>query len=72
MLHTETNTPAMERRVLKAGRALLGRRRLSADFEHGQWWLTDLRSGAQWSVCDAEGANTAHGFCVEQVTEGDE
>jgi len=71
-LKTETNTPAMERRVLRAARAagLGGRGRLSADFEHGQWWITNLRTGAQWSAVDAE--PTPYGFDFEQVTRGDE
>jgi hypothetical protein len=70
MLKTETNTPAMEKRILQAASALRHRkRRLVADFEHGQWWITDLNSGAQWSVCDD---NSPKGFCFERVTEGDE
>ena len=72
MLNTETNTRAMEQRVLDAATELLGRARMSADFEHGQWWITDLDTGAQWSVCDAESPDTAEGFCFEQVTQGDE
>lgn len=71
-LQTETNTPAMERRVLRAARVLLGHRRWAADFEHGQWWLTNLDTGAQWSVVDAEGAHTHDGFAFEQVTRGEE
>lgn len=71
MLNTETNTPTMERRILRAARAHLGHRRLEADFEHGQWWITDCRTGAQWSVCDATGPGSTEGFDFEQVTEGD-
>lgn len=48
------------------------RRRVSADFEHGQWWITDLDTGAQWSVVDAEGKRAVDGFDFEQVTEGEE
>ncbi len=75
MLNTETNTRAMERRVLRAAGKLLFRRRrtrYTADFEHGQWWVTELGTGAQWSVCDAEGAGSALGFCFEQVSQGDD
>lgn len=74
MLNTETNTRTMERRIMRAARARFGRRRLQADYEHGQWWITDLRSGAQWSVCDSSGPEptTVNGFSFEQVTRGDE
>jgi hypothetical protein len=71
-LKTETNTPAMERRVLKAAREVLGRRGLTADFEHGQWWVTHRLSGAQWSVVDAEGGRAVLGLDFERVTEGEE
>lgn len=69
MLQTEQNTQAMERRVLAAARARLRTNHLQANFEHGQWWITDLRNGAQYSVVDA---NTITGFDLEQVSEGDE
>ena len=73
MLQTETQTVAMERRVYHAARTMLGTRRsLRADFEHGQWWITDRTTGAQWSVIDAEGAQSVDGFDFERVTEGDE
>ena len=69
-LRTETPTRTVERAVLRAAHAqLIGRRRLAADFEHGQWWITDLDSGAAWSVCDD---NSEWGFCFEQVSQGDE
>ena len=71
MLKTETFTRTMERRVLGAARELLGQARYRADFEHGQWWVTNRTTGAQWSVVDAEGPGTANGFDFEQVTEGD-
>lgn len=66
MLNTEQNTAAMEKRVLAAARKELRRRNLQAFFEHGQWWVTDPKSGAQWSACDTDTS-----FCFEQVTEGD-
>jgi hypothetical protein len=80
MLKTETNTPTMGARIesafrkstlrlrsyLSGERAVPHRRRINADFEHGQWWITDLDTGAQWSVHDTNGK----GFCFEQVSQG--
>lgn len=43
---------------------------LQADYEHGQWWITHLITGAQWSACDAVAADAVDGFIFEQVTEG--
>jgi hypothetical protein len=88
MLKTERNTPSMGARVERAFRnsgiyrslprsskgCIRKMRRINADFEHGQWWITDLRTGAQWSVDDAEGSEARgvyDGFCFERVTEGD-
>lgn len=72
-LMTETNTPAMERRVLRAAEYRLGgsRRDYQADFEHGQWWVTRLRTGAQWSVVDCEQDGIAY-LDFEQVSHGEE
>lgn len=69
MLRTEQNTRRTERAVLRAARTQLGRRRLQADFEHGQWWITDLTSGAQWGAQDEDSPS---GFCFELVSRGDE
>ena len=69
-LNTETNTPTMASRIESAASELLGITRFSSDFEHGQWWITDLDTGAQWSVCDAAGGGSVDGFCFEQVSEG--
>lgn len=79
-LKTEINTRTMGKRVIRAARIALCHRRklhgaIQADFEHGQWWITFLGTGAQWSVCDADGTadnGVVDGFCFEQVTEGDE
>lgn len=68
MLKTETNTKTIQAEVLRAARRILNRRSLQADFEHGQWWITAIDSGAQWSVCDA----VPGPFCFEQVSRGDE
>ena len=70
MLKTETNTRRMGMRVLLAAKEVLGKRRtFSVDFEHGQWWVTDRSTRAQWSAVDAEGGRSAYGFDFEQVTE---
>jgi hypothetical protein len=73
MLKTETNNVYIKLRVAKAAVATLDldKRKMQLDFEHGQWWVTDKRTGAQWSVCDAEGPGSVDGFSFEQVTQGD-
>jgi hypothetical protein len=71
-LKTETDTPAMEQRVTDAATAALGLARFSVDFEHGQWWVTDLDTGAQWGVHDATGGDSVDGFSFEQVADGEE
>lgn len=38
-------------------------------FEHGQWWVEDLDTGAQWSVVDARSGGRDY-FDFEQVSEG--
>ena len=71
MLKCETNTPKMRDKVRIAAKKALRRQTISADFEHGQWWITDITRGAQWSVCDAEGSKengVFNGFCFEQVS----
>ena len=37
------------------------------DFEHGQWFVTNVETGAQWSVIDTSG-----GLDFEQVSDGDD
>jgi hypothetical protein len=71
-LKTETNTPEMWKRVLAAARKKLQKNNLSAGFEHGQWWIIHVMTGAQWSVVDAEGPGSVDGFDFEQVTHGQE
>ena len=44
---------------------------IAADFEHGQWFITCLSCGAQWSVNDAEGRDGEY-YQFDQVTVGDE
>jgi len=76
MLKTERNNKTMGLRVLRAFRKHFAVRArshsYSADFEHGQWWITYLLTGAQWPVCDADGVGSTDGFCFERVTQGDE
>lgn len=42
--------------------------KIRSDYEHGQWWITDNDTGAQWSVvdCQTETGEDYYGF--EQVT----
>lgn len=70
MLNTERNTSAMERRVLAAARARFRERKITAVFEHGQWWITRA-DGSQYSVVDTSG-HFPCGFDFEQVTAPDE
>ena len=74
MLKTEQDTTTMERRVRRAARlaGLVTTRTASVIFEHGQWWIENVRTGAQWAVNDAEGSGSFDGFDFEQVTQGDE
>lgn len=76
MLKTETNTVAMERRVMAFAIKRLHfsghHRSLSVDFEHGQWWVSCVNCGAQWSVVDVEERGNPDGFGLEQVTDGEE
>ena len=68
MLNCETNTPEMEQRIRTQFTEFNSAANPQIDFEHGQWWVTDLKTGAQWSVNDAAGDD----FDFEQVSEGDE
>ena len=72
-LKTERNTQAIDRRIRACARDMqIGSGHYETDFEHGQWWITDLRTGAQWSVVDAEGGRSVDGFDFEQVTYGED
>lgn len=68
-LQCETNTHAVEQRIRRhfARWSGIHPRNFQTDYEHGQWWVTALRTGAQWSVCDA----TPGTFSYEQVSPGD-
>lgn len=41
-------------------------------FEHGQLWIHNKKTGASWSVVDAEGGNSVDGFDFEQVAQGED
>jgi hypothetical protein len=72
-LKTEMHTPEMEERILCAADShdltACHSTAKTADFEHGQWWVTCLPCGAQWSVVDEEPGVDGLGF--ERVTNGD-
>ena len=74
MLLTEQNTPKVERLVYRAltnafrNSWKYKRSEWNAFFEHGQWWVENRRTGAQYSVCDS----SPDTFCFEQVTIGQE
>jgi len=75
-LKCEQYTITMERRVRSAARqaGLVNTRNASVFFEHGQWWVENAHTGAQWSVNDSEGMEGIHtfnGFCFEEVTRGE-
>lgn len=73
MLNTETNTPAMLKRIKHAWvQQKIARGGVSLDFEHGQWWVTHLVTGAQWSVHDCADLQGEDTFDFEQVTCGDD
>lgn len=74
MLKCETNTPQMEKRIGDAFDARFPQYKgdCNVDFEHGQWWVNHIFTGAAWAVVDAEGGDSVDGFSFEQVSEGDE
>ena len=73
-LMTETYTRAMEARVRRAARhkGIINTRNGSVFFEHGQWWVENVRTGAQWSVVDCQTAGGVDYLDFEQVSEGDQ
>lgn len=50
----------------------LERKRYDYVFEHGQLWIVNATTGAQWSAVDAEGGSSVNGFDFEQVAFGDD
>lgn len=72
-LRSTQNTPEVERDIVFAIRELLTTwDRLCPVFEHGQWWVVNHATGAQWSVVDAEGTGSYFGLSFELVTEPEE
>jgi non-ribosomal peptide synthetase component F len=73
-LKCETDTTEMEVEILAhadASDELSHHGMTSADFEHGQWFLTCTRCGAQWSVNDFVSIKGDEGFSFEEVSRGD-
>jgi hypothetical protein len=66
-LKTETNTPAMDRRIAAAfsESGIEAGDFYETVFEHDQWWVI-CENGAQYSVVDTTGG--IDGFDFEQVT----
>lgn len=74
-LKTEINTPEMRTRVHKAflaGYFLADGECIEPIFEHGQWYIVNVASGAVWSACDGEGGPAIDGFVFEEIDKGDE
>ena len=69
-LNCEINTPEMDSEIQVAAESALCCQTITTFFEHGQWWVENLDTGAQWSVNDGNLPPTSGGFCFEQVTEG--
>ena len=67
----ETNTPEVQDSIDAVFRSDMGIRDIQVDFEHGQWFVTQLSTGAQWSVNDAV-VNGEETFDFEQISEGEE
>ena len=74
MLRSETNTQKVRSQIYDAACEILKDNNLQTAFEHGQWWVTVLTTGAQYSVNDADGNSDdiVNGFCLEEVTRGEE
>jgi hypothetical protein len=65
---SSTDNAKTEREIKSAFRDQFGMgNRIQTNFEHGQWWITDLDTGAQWSVVDS-----SDGFDFEEVTPAEE
>ena len=76
MLKTETNTPAMERRIRSAFDScdLNTSCKFETHFEHGQWWITTTEpldsdiTEKTFSVVDAEPRVKHSGLDFEEVS----
>ena len=68
VLPSTVDNAKTEREIKSAFRDQFGMgNRIQTNFEHGQWWVTDLDTGAQWSVVDS-----SDGFDFEEVTPAEE
>jgi hypothetical protein len=72
MLMTETNTPEMSERIIRAAKFVLGNGCYKTDFEHGQWWVTRPGTYQQWSVVDCQTPGGVDYLDFELVSQGDE
>lgn len=45
--------------------------RLTAFYEHGQWWVTILAAGCTWSVHEHVDIHDEEGLCFELVSSGE-
>lgn len=72
LLMTETNTRAMSEKIKRIAKAQLGSHCYQTDFEHGQWWVTRVSTGEQWSVVDCQTRGGVDYLDFEQVTESEE
>lgn len=73
MLITSQNTTRARLRVQAAVHTARGMGRpLQFDYEHGQWWVTNVRTGAQWSAVDATPGVKGTGIDFEQITDEDD
>ncbi len=73
MLRCEIQTAEVEAEIFSAldkCYITVNHNRLSCDFEHGQWFVTCLHCGSQWSVNDCDPG--IDGFDFEQISDGDE
>ena len=69
-LKSETNSPAMEVRILRAFQVsdhYEPEDYPSTTFEHGQWWIVLGWSGKVFSVVDATGGSSIDGFDFEET-----
>lgn len=69
-MYFKSTDPKKGKAVLKASRKFLKTRKVQAVYEHGQWWVWDLRNDNNYSVNDSEGMEgiyTFDGFCFEQI-----
>ena len=72
MLMTETNTPEMSERIIRAAKFILGNGCYKTDFEHGQWWVTRPGDYKQLSGVDCQTPGVVDYLDFELVSQGEE